>query len=181
MRLESLITKNEIAADLASPNAATVEKAQKRIRELRTLIADYKNFSRSGDDVTAQAVKESEADTTNRLTSARRKLPEPAPTATQAVETPAETPVAEAAPVEAPAPVETKTELPDIFTTPAVRGMAQNAGLAEADFEGVTPSAKSGKYSVKDVKQIIASKGEQPATEPVVYVSACHCARSCDA
>ena len=169
--MEGLATRianyqNEIAADLASPNAATVEKAQKRIRELRTLIADYKNFSRSGDDVTAQAVKESEAILQAGSRQPEGEAPEPAPTATQAVETPAETPVAEAAPVEAPAPVETKTELPDIFTTPAVRGMAQNAGLAEADFEGVTPSAKSGKYSVKDVKQIIASKGEQPATEP---------------
>ena len=169
--MEGLATRianyqNEIAQDLTSPDAATVAKAQKRIRELRTLLADYKNFSRDGDEVSAQAVKESEAILQAGSRQPEGEAPEPAPTATQAVETPAEAPVTEAAPVEAPAPEATKTELPDIFTTSAVRGMAQNAGLAEADFEGVTPSTKSGKYSVKDVKQIIASKGEQPATEP---------------
>ena len=246
--MEGLATRianyqNEIAADLASPNAATVEKAQKRIRDLRSLIADYKNFSRDGDEVSAQAVKESEA-----ILQAGSRQPEgeaPTPTATQAVDAPpadAQAPIdvndarfdvlAEGRPAATPdnypraflvsldelmrdynpgnpnspkdyrdldipdedtyvailgervrterqANSKTVADLPvaktvltdDMFTTPAVKGMAQNASLTSVDFDGVKPSAKSGKYSVKDVKQIIASKGEQtpePATSQPV-------------
>ncbi len=176
--MEGLATRisnyqDEIAADLVSPNAATIAAAQKRIGDLRTLIADYKNFTRNGDAVTAQAVKESEQVVVAGGPAPASQAPAPTPTATQAVETPAEAPVTEAAPVEAPSPVETSAELPQsMFSTSAVRGMAQNAGLTEADFEGVTPTTKSGKkYNVKDVKKIIASKAGQtpePATSQPV-------------
>ena len=166
--MEGLATRirqyqDEIAADLESPNATKREAAKKRAVDLRKLIADFRNFSRSGDEVSAQAVKEGQA---------ILEAGSPQPEAETQV---AQTPVTEAAPVETPAPVEANTELPQsMFSTSAVRGMAQNAGLTEADFEGVTASTKKGKYSVKDVKQIIASKGEQtpepatsqPATAP---------------
>ena len=146
----------EIAADFESPNKTTRDAAAQRALDLRKLIADFENFSRSGDSASAQAVQESAA----------------------VVEAASPTPRTEAAPVETPAqpaqavetetpPAET-TELPaDMFSTKAVRGMAQNAGLTEEDFANVTPTTKGGKkYNVKDVRAVIASKGNQPAAEP---------------
>lgn len=232
----------EINTDLQSPDANTRAKAKKRAIDLRKLVADFDNFSRSGEDVDAQAVIEGDAALQATSTNVQPEAPAPTPTATQAVDAPpadaqAPTTPAEQAPAATPdnypraflvsldelmkdydpadpnrpkdykdldIPDEdtyiaivaervrserqanpkkvgdspaSKTVLPDdMFTTPAVQGMAQNALLTSADFDGVKPSAKSGKYSVKDVKQIIASKegqtpepvASQPATAPEV-------------
>ena len=102
----------EINTDLQSPDANTRAKAKKRAIDLRKLVADFDNFSRSGEDVDAQAVIEGDAALQATSANVQPEAPTPTPTATQAVDAP---------PADAQAPIDPNDPRFDVLAgqTPA--------------------------------------------------------------